>query len=54
MAPDLGFMVMGFVSGFLWMVILTQGSSWWLMHHSARIDYSKKCWEAVGHMEVSF
>ena len=37
-----GFMVTGLVSGCFWSIILTQGPSWWLVHHSAEMDYSEK------------
>ena len=35
------FMVMGF-PGCLWPIFLTQSSSWWHMHHSAKMDSSKE------------
>ena len=37
-----GFMVMGFVSGWLWPIILIQSLSWWCTHHPAKIDASKR------------
>ena len=37
-----GFRVMGLVSGLSWPIILTQGSSWWCKHCSAKMNASKK------------
>ena len=36
------FMVMGFVSGCLWPIILTQSPSWWRTHRSAKMDASER------------
>ena len=36
------FMVIGFISGCLWPIILTQHPSWWCMHCSTKTDASEK------------
>ena len=47
----LGFIVMGFL-GCLWLIILTQGPSWWHVHYSVKIDSSEKdSGRLVGHMD---
>ena len=38
----LRFMVMGFVSGWLWPIILIQSLSWWHTHCSAKMDASER------------
>ena len=46
-----GFIVMGFL-GCLWLIILTQGPSWWHVHYSVKIDSSEKdSGRPVGHMD---
>ena len=40
--------------GCLWLIILTQGPSWWRVHHSAKMDSREKdSGRLVGHIDWS-
>ena len=49
-----GFLVMRLVSGCLWPIILTQGSSWWSMHCSSKMDAARRILGGGKTRDISF